>query len=502
MKPALARVIRPGRFVGLRTRLFLLLLIPMSAVIGGYGLLRVQQEEQQLLAEEQRRMAVTAKALQVAVENALRDRQISDIKRLLGEIVTFQEEIDRIRVFDTQLKPILVSNPLTIGEHVPAAGLTTAMVDRQPVSFFQRQKGELALYTFVPLRDRDSRVRGAMEIVRLAAGVDAKVRAARQEVIQRIGMLTAILAILVWTGVRQSVIKPIRRLMAGVQALAAGRPEPIPADGRDEFARLARAFNEMADRLADAHRQLVAETEARLDLARQLRQAEQLVVAGRIASEVAHEIGTPLNIISGRAEYVLRELPPEDSRAGHLRTIVTQIDRISGIMASLLDVVRPRKAEIQPTPVAPVLQTVVELLRPTARKSGLTLVLDAAPDACALADPNQLQQVAINLLMNAIEATPSGGRVALEAGPAPGLQGAPGVELRVSDSGGGIAAEHLGRVFDPFFTTKPPGQGTGLGLAICRGIVREHGGTIEVDSRVGAGTTIRVWLPQPPAERA
>jgi signal transduction histidine kinase len=467
----------------------------MVVVIGGYGLLRVQVEEAELLAEEQRRMIVTAKALQVAVENALRDRQITDIRRLLAEIVVFQEEIDRIRIFDPKLKPILVSNPLEIGEEVSLHGLQEAMDGRYPVLFFRRAKGQRALYTLVPLRDREGTVRGAMEIVRLAGGIDAKLLAARLEVIQRIGMLIAVLAVVVWIGVRQSVLRPIGRLMTGVQALGAGRPAPIPAHGRDEFARLAGAFNDMADRLAEAHRQLVAETEARLDLARQMRQAEQLAVAGRIASEVAHEIGTPLNIISGRAEYVLRELPADDSRATHLRTIVSQIDRISGMIASRLDVVRPRKAEIQPTVVTPLLESVLQLLGPTARKKGLALSLDATTSARVLADPNQLQQIAINLVMNAIEATPPGGRVSLALAPVTGADGRAGLELTVSDSGTGINPALLDRVFDPFFTTKPPGQGTGLGLAICRDIVREHGGAIEAESRPGEGTTFRVWLP-------
>jgi signal transduction histidine kinase len=469
----------------------------MMLLIGGYGLVRVQREEAQLLAEEQRRLAVTARALQIAVENSLRDRQIADIRRLLAEVVAFQEEIDRIRIFDLHLKPLLVSNPLAIGEDVPVAGLMAAMGERQPVTFFDRQKGHLALYTLVPLRGTNDRVRGAMEIVRLAGGVDAKLWAGRRDVMERIGLLTVGLAVLVWIGVRQSVLRPIGRLMAGVRALAEGRSEPIPVRGRDEFARLARAFNDMADRLAEAHRQLVAETEARLDLARHLRQTEQLVVAGRIASEVAHEVGTPLNIISGRAEYVLGELSADDPRATHLRTIIGQIDRISGIIASLLDVVRPGKAEIQPVVVAPVLGSVIELLRPTARKKGLTLLLDVGPGTRALADPNQLQQVVINLVINAIEATPAGGGVTVAAGPAPGPEGTPGVSLRVIDSGSGISRENLARVFDPFFTTKPPGQGTGLGLAICRGIVREHGGSIDVSSEVGVGTTCRIWLPAP-----
>jgi len=469
----------------------------MAAVFGGYGLLRIQHEERALLGDEEARMAVTSKALQAAVENALRDRQISDIKRLLAELELLHEQIDRIRIFDLALRPLLVSNPLAIGEDIPVEGLSQAMEERQPILFYRRERGERALYSLVPLRDRAGIVHGAMEIVRLAGYIDARLADARWDVAQRVGLLTAILAVLLWIGVRQTVLLPIRRLMAGVHALAEGQPRPIPARGRDEFARLARSFNEMAARLADAHARLVAETEARLDLARQVRQAEQLAVAGRIAAEVAHEIGTPLNVVSGRAEFLLQTLEPGDPRAVHLQTIIAQSERITGILAALLDVVRPRKAEPQAEAIGPLLAGVVQLLEPTARAKGLTLATDLQPESRVLADPNQLQQVVINLLVNAIEATPAGGRVLLRAAPAPGPDGRPGVTVEVDDSGSGIRAEDLGRVFDPFFTTKPPGQGTGLGLAICRDIVREHGGTIHLDSAVGRGTTVRVWLPAP-----
>jgi signal transduction histidine kinase len=481
--------------MGLRVRLLLLLVVPMCVAVGGYGLVRLGQEERQLLAEEQLRMEVVATAIQVAVENALRDRQISDIRRLLAEIVFFQNEIDRIRIFDHTLRPFLVSNPLAIGDEVPEPGLREAMAERRPVQFFQEKAGRRILATLVPLRGTRGTVRGAMEILRSAGHVDARIAAARGEIVLRTVMLAVILALLIWVGVRQTVVVPIRRLIAGVNALAAGRPVCLPARGHHEFARLARAFNDMAGRLAMAHGRLVTEAEARLDLARQVRQAEQLAVAGRIASEMAHEIGTPLNIISGRAEYVLRDLPPGHPAAGHLRTIVAQTDRIGGIIASLLDLVRPRKAEVQDVQLPALVGAVLELLQPTARKKGVTLASDLGPEPSVRADPNQLQQVTVNLLMNALEATPAGGRVVVRARPAAGAADEPGVELAVADSGSGIRPEDLPRVFDPFFTTKPPGQGTGLGLAICREIVREHGGHIEVASEPGAGTTVRLWLP-------
>jgi signal transduction histidine kinase len=481
--------------MGLRLRLFLILVVPMCLAIGGYGWVRLQQEEFQLLAEEKRSMELTATALQVAVENALRDRQISDIRRLLDEIVTYQAAVDRIRIFDAKLESLVASKPLRISEEVPEHWLREAMAERHPVQFFQRRDGRRVLYTLVPLRGPRETLRGAMEIVHVAETVDARIAAARWEVFQRVGLLAVVLAVLVWVGVRRTVLMPIRRLMAGVTALQAGQPLALPVRGRHEFARLGRAFNEMAERLAEAHRRLVAEAEARLDLARQVRQAEKLAVAGRIASEVAHEIGTPLNVISGRAEYVLRDLPTEHSAAAHLRTIVAQIDRISGIIASLLDLVRPRKAEVQDVELRALLAPVLELLEPTAHKKGLAVALELPADLGLRADPNQLQQVAINLRVTAIEATPAGGRVDVRARPAAGRDGRPGATLEVVDSGTGIRAEDIPRVFDPFFTTKPPGQGTGLGLAICRDIVREHGGTIELASTPGAGTTVRVWLP-------
>jgi signal transduction histidine kinase len=179
--------------------------------------------------------------------------------------------------------------------------------------------------------------------------------------------------------------------------------------------------------------------------------------------------------------------------------MIGQIDRISGIIRSLLDVVRPAKPEIQPTSLPAVVERLLPLLRHTARRRGLTL--DAAvPDDVppVLADPNQLQQVLINLVMNAVEATPAGGRIQVTARPRIAAAG-DGVAVVVADTGPGIPPEIVPRVFEPFFTTKPPGQGTGLGLAICRDIVREHGGDIRLESRPNAGTTVTIWLPKPEA---
>lgn len=485
--------------MGLRGRLIIILLLPLSLIMGLYGFFRVRQEEAQLLEEERHRMAVTTKVIQIAVENALRDRQISDIRRLLAEMANYQNEVDRIRLFDLTLTPFLTESATVEEPEIPEDGLRRVIRERQPLDFYQEREGQLVLSYLIPLRNRDGSIRGVLEISR-RAWVEAKVKAARDEVILRIGLVSLVLVLLILTVVHRNVLTPIHRLMAGVRAFAAGHPEPIPVRGRDELAELARAFNQLAQGLEEAQRQVQAETEAKLDLARQVRQAEKLAVAGRLASALAHEIGTPLNIISGRAEYLLQTLPPGDLQAAHLRTIVTQIDRISTIIRSLLDAVRPQKPEIQATDTIPLLRQILTLVEPMARKKGLRLQTQLEPLAPIPADPNQLQQVVINLLVNAIEATPPGGAILLMARETARDGAGPGVEIRVRDSGPGIRTDDLPRIFDPFFTTKPPGQGTGLGLAISRDIVQEHGGSLTVESREGEGATMVVWLPRPVEE--
>jgi signal transduction histidine kinase len=202
-----------------------------------------------------------------------------------------------------------------------------------------------------------------------------------------------------------------------------------------------------------------------------------------------------LNIVSGRAEFLLGSLHADDPRRRDLQTIIGQIDRVSGIIRALLDTVRPQKPEVRPTNLAQLLDRLLPLFGHLARKRGIEVQAKIPADLPLLqADPNQLQQLLINLLMNAIEATSEGGIVRISAEPSE-IEERAGVALLVSDTGAGISPEALSKVFDPFFTTKPHGQGTGLGLAISRDIVKEHGGRISVASSVGHGTTFTVWLP-------
>jgi signal transduction histidine kinase len=472
-------------------------MIPPILVFGVYGFLRIRDERADLLEEDQRTVIVITKAVQIAVERALRDPQSPDIDTLLSEIVSDQKTIDRLRIFDRGLRPILASNTLPIGEQTPTDVLRRVIDTGQPEQLFRREGQASVFYYIVPLRAGAATTIGAMEVVHLASALDERVKSARWDIILRLSLLVASITVLTGVVLQREVLRPLFALTEGIRQLGRGDPaRHLPVERRDELGRVAEAFNTMTDQLQAARQQLLVETERTLDLEQQLRHSATLAVAGRLASGLAHEVGTPLNIISGRAEFLLQSLPSDDLRRDELQVIVSQIDRISAMIRSLLDTVRPVKADIQPVDLKVVLDRLLLLVTHTARRHGVTLEV-AIPGSVPLirADQNQLQQVLINLLMNAFEATHPKGHVRVDARAVARGERA-GVEIAITDDGPGIPTSLLARIFEPFFSTKPPGEGTGLGLPISRDILKNLAGDIRVESAPGAGTTFVIWLPQ------
>jgi signal transduction histidine kinase len=223
----------------------------------------------------------------------------------------------------------------------------------------------------------------------------------------------------------------------------------------------------------------------------QLLRSEKLVTAGQLAAGIAHEIGTPLSIARARVELALSHLGAQHTEAASQQVVLDQIDRVTRLIQQLLDYVRSAPAAIQQVDAVAAMRAVSELLAPQATQRGVTLwVDDAAVMPLLRADPDQVQQILVNLVLNAIDACDRGGRVELRAAMRDG-----NAVLEISDNGHGIPREIQAQVFDPFFTTKKRGQGTGLGLWVVAQLARAHAAELELDSAPGAGTTIRVAWP-------
>ena len=238
----------------------------------------------------------------------------------------------------------------------------------------------------------------------------------------------------------------------------------------------------------------------RKQLEEQLRQTERLAELGTLASGMAHEIGTPMNVILGRAEFLQRKTKDPDTAKG-LQTIIDQVERITRIMNQLLTFARRRPIERRPTNLNKVVVDTLEMVRERFKRHRIELKTDLAPTLPLVeADPDQIGQVILNLAINALHAIGNEGALHIGTSVAAVLDGSGGaatdmVELSVADSGHGIAPEDLDKIFNPFFTTKEVGKGTGLGLTVVHGIVQEHGGQIKVESETQKGTTFRILLP-------
>lgn len=252
-------------------------------------------------------------------------------------------------------------------------------------------------------------------------------------------------------------------------------------------------------RLLGARTLLVIEDVTALErLSSQLMRAEKLATVGVLAAGIAHELGTPLGVVRGRAEYIQLKLGASHPQYATAAIIIDEIDRVTRTIRQLLDFSRIRPAVVAPVSMVAAARRVVELLHIEGERRSVELSVHAhgaVPPVAANAD--QLEQVIANLVINAYDACIDGGHVEIQVGASPDEEVVPGgpVRLTVSDDGCGMTPEQIKRAFDPFYTTKKRGQGTGLGLAVVEQIVRNHGAQVEIASAPGKGTTVTLLWP-------
>lgn len=317
-----------------------------------------------------------------------------------------------------------------------------------------------------------------------------------------LAIVLASAAAVYWFGVWY-VGRPVQRLRDRLRAVAAGDFDTtIDLAQDDEIGDLAREVDGMCRGLADARAALAKETEARMSALERLRHTDRLTTIGQLAAGVAHELGTPLSVITGRAEMIVSGEAGGDRATASARVIVDQAEHMAGLIRELLDFSRQRGPRFGLVSVRAVCARTVDTLVVIARRRAVTIATALANDPLLVsADEHQLEQALVNLLVNAIQAMPKGGRVEVTSSERrarpPGDGGPEGhfICVSVTDQGPGIAPEHLARLFEPFFTTKAPGEGTGLGLSVAHGIARDHGGWIEVESELGRGSRFTLYLP-------
>ena len=311
---------------------------------------------------------------------------------------------------------------------------------------------------------------------------------------------------------RRLVHRRLDGIRATMQRVAAGDLSARAAAERpDEIGAIAAGLNSMLGEMEDLSESLqlrVREATAELrkrnyeveemyqrvfDLREALGHAEQLAAVGQAAANVAHQVGTPLNLVSGYVQMLLTEGSLDTRTRRRLEMMQRQIDQVTGAVRGLLDRARRPLPKERAAP-APLVQRVLEIAQPRLERNNVSAEVSAAPDLPDIdADVVQLELALLNIVTNAVDAMPRGGTLTVTLTPAEG-----GVRLEFADTGPGVPESLLPRIFEPWVTTKPHGRGTGLGLAIARGVVAAHGGTIAVANRPPSGAVFTVVLP--PAE--
>jgi len=481
------------------TRLLLTLLPVVTAVMSVYAVWALSEREDVMVEEAQQETGASALTLAIALDDPVRRADSLRLRDVSLPVTRAPAGYD-VAVYDRTGRRLYTSDTVALPSSPAAADLQRVLRRGETVTLERTMAGSRVFAVLRPILDGDGQVDGAVEVAQPLARIDAeKTRVRRHYLLNTLTLLAAVTLLTLYL-VRRTVGQPMRALVAGVRAVGRGELEHRvgPALGGGELADLGREFDTMATNLESARRALLREGAERVALERRVRENEKLAAIGTLAAGLAHEIAAPLNVISGRAEMLLRREAPPDVRERHLRSIVGQIGRITGIVNNLLHFARRREPRLQRVDAAVVVDGVADMLEETLTRAHVRFDRTEGGPFWVQADPDLLHQVFVNLVLNAVQALENapGERVIRLRTSVPEVPGPGWRVIEVEDSGPGIEPDRREQVFDPFFTTKA--NGTGLGLALARSMVVEQGGRLDAgDPAAGRGALFRVILPSP-----
>lgn len=463
--------------MSIRLRFTLALTTVGVLLFGTYSVWAYRAERSDLRTAATKEIRIVGESLETSIGHALRDRQGADVEEMLNVLEALAPNVD-IHIHDPAGKPLHHSHGAELDSVVER------LVNRVAVSRTELVEFEGSRLIFAAPLAGDA---GTIAIARPTDDLEADLtRTLHRHIIALVSFLIATMITGLVLGTLH-VSRPIARLLEGVRQVREGDFRAHVKPGRhDEIGRLVDEFNAMIAVLAESRARIEAEAEARSRLELGLQRVDKLVTIGQLSAGLAHEIGSPLQVLTGRAATLAEHSDPEVRRQATL--LVAQCDRITRVVEQLLSFGRRKQAVTGPCDLATPVRAVIDMLAVEARRRTVDLVLEIGEGKHQIiGDTDQLQQVTLNLVRNALNATPKGGTVRVRID---------GTTLSVRDTGPGIDSETQKRLFEPFFTTRATEGGTGLGLAVVRAIANEHHATIDVRSEPGHGAEFVLTFPE------
>ena len=529
----------------LKFKVVLYLTIALSVVMLFFTVLVAWFMHREILEKVSDHVIQLSEVISKSVHFAMLQNQPSYVDQIIHDVAD-KEQIDRVRILSKEGRITHSTFAPEVGQTVDrnAEACTRCHQSERPLEQVPRSErtwtfkgldGQSLLGSMEVIRNepscynaachqhsKETSVLGVLDIVYSLDATDQELRASTLGIAGISLGFIVIASLSVGFFVHRLVYLPLRDLENGAQRLAAGNMEqPIPIRSADEFGKLASLFNGMtaAVRNSRAEQHEWAHTlEQKVEIRTQeLRRAqaetmrgEKLASVGLLASGVAHELNNPLTGILTFSHLVRQKMPIKSQDAEDMDLVIRETKRCAAIIKRLLDFAREKQPEKKFTDLNKVIEDTVRLVERPAHLRDIEITMDLDPTLPPIwIDADQIKQVIMNMLVNAQHAVEEKGSITVATRRAPHPQaradaGEPAAMVAISivDTGCGIPEENQQRIFDPFFTSKDVGKGTGLGLSVSHGIVEAHGGLIEVESKVGEGSTFRVFLPlTPPSTR-
>jgi two-component system NtrC family sensor kinase len=521
----------------LRFKVGIYLVIALTAAVLLFTIMVVRNSREELLQQAISHAAQMSEVIIKSTRFAMLQNRPSYVDRIIQDVGD-QLDIDRVRILSKNGTIIHSSQQDEVGRmidqeaesclacHVAEQGKAASQMTGRP-RFFRGEDGQRLLGSTAVIRNEptcynaachahspDQTVLGVLDIVYPLDGIDRTMRRNTITIVSLSLGFVALAAILVGLLVQRVVYRPLRDLQEGAARLAGGDlDQPIPVRSQDELGQLADSFNAMMHALRSSRVELEQwgyTLEQKVEAAtHQLHRAqaeaargEKLASVGLLAAGIAHELNNPLTGVLTFSSLLRKQMPDGSPEAEDLDLVIQETRRCAAIIRRLLDFAREKTPEKNYADLNALIRKTVLLVEQPAQVADIEIVLDLDERLPLVwIDDNLLEQVVMNMLVNAQHAIGSDGRITVRtrlredraAADSDGMQ--PVAEISISDTGCGIPEENLQKIFDPFFTTKGVGKGTGLGLSVSHGTIEAHGGTIEVDSTVGGGSEFRIYLP-------
>jgi len=529
----------------LKFKVGLYLAIALTVTLLLFTLLVVRHQRDGLLKEATSRVTQLSEMITRSTRFAMLQNQPNYVHRIIQDVGS-HESIDRIRIFSKEGQIIDSTYAPEIGLKVDqkAEGCirchqTTKPLEQIPGSekarIFSTADGRRLLGSMEVIRNepscytaachqhtRSQSVLGVLDIVYSLDEIDRSIRE-NVIIIAVLSLGFVIFALFsISFFVRRLIYVPLRDLETGAKRLSSGNLEqPIPVRSEDEFGELAASFNAMTAALRNSQQELrewgrtleqkVEKRTRELRIAEaEAARGEKLASVGLLAAGIAHELNNPLTGILTFSHLIRKKMPDGSPEAEDLDLVIRETRRCAAIIRRLLDFAREKTPEKKFADLNQLIEDTVRIIERPANLRDIEITMDLDRSLPPVwVDADLFKQVIMNMLVNAQHAIEEKGSVTIRSrrvpeprSPEPGTKPVPMIELSIIDTGCGIPEQNLKRIFDPFFTTKALGKGTGLGLSVSHGIVKAHGGAIEVESAVGEGSTFRVYLPleRPPED--